>query len=95
VVVDGIRFDSGKEADRYVQLLLMQRGGDIIGLKLKPRFELTINHVKICDYEADFSYFDKTKMKEIVEDAKGCRTRAYRIKKKLMLALLGIDVKEV
>jgi hypothetical protein len=34
-------------------------------------------------------------MKEIVEDAKGCRTRAYRIKKKLMLALLGIDVKEV
>ena len=95
VVLDGIEFDSKKEADRYVQLLLMQRGGDIVGLKVHPRFELAINHMKICAYEADFSYFDKRCLKQIVEDTKGYRTRAYRIKKKLMLAIHGIDVKEV
>lgn len=92
--VDGIEFDSKKEADRYVQLLLMERGGDISGLVVHPPFELAINHVKICDYVADFKYFDKSSCKEIVEDTKGYRTRAYRIKKKLMLALRGIDVRE-
>lgn len=93
-IVDGIEFDSKKEADRYVQLLLMERGGEISGLVVHPAFELEINHVKICGYVADFKYFDESSCKEIVEDTKGYRTRAYRIKKKLMLALRGIDVRE-
>ena len=45
-------------------------------------------------YFADFVYKTKDGT-EIVEDAKGCRTKDYRIKKKLMLSVHGIRLKEV
>lgn len=47
-----------------------------------------------CEYIADFVYKDKNG-NEIVEDAKGVRTPEYRIKRKLMLWVHGIRVKEV
>lgn len=47
---------------------------------------------KACQYVADFTYYQDGKY--IVEDAKGCKTEAYKIKKKLMLYVHGIRIKE-
>lgn len=91
--VDGHTFASGREATRYCQLLLMQKAKLIGDLELQPRYRLEVNGVKVCDYVADFRYREGGGV--VVEDAKGFRTPEYRIKKKLMLALLGIEVREV
>ena len=48
-----------------------------------------------CSYIADFVYTDVYDGMEVVEDAKGVRTEAYKIKKKLMLFRYGIRIKEV
>ncbi len=40
VTVDGITFDSCKEAERYQQLKLLQRAGEIECLRLQVPFEL-------------------------------------------------------
>ena len=50
---------------------------------------------KECSYYADFVYTDVETGKTIVEDAKGVRTTEYIIKRKLMLAVYGIRIKEV
>ena len=47
---------------------------------------------KPCKYVADFTYYQNGKY--IVEDAKGCKTEAYKIKKKLMLYVHGIRITE-
>lgn len=68
-----------------------------IGTKLKVHepFRLVVNGIHICDYESDFTYHRDGKL--VVEDVKspGTITYAYRIKKKLMLALYGIQIQEV
>jgi hypothetical protein len=92
--VDGITFDSKKEAARYVQLRNMQAVGKIEDLQMQVRYRLEVNGLKIADYIADFVYFDTTKARPIVEDVKGVRTAVYRIKKKLMEALHGIEILE-
>ena len=46
-----------------------------------------------CAYIADFVYWENNK--QIVEDVKGFRTKDYKIKKKLMLYIHGIIIKEV
>lgn len=92
-MVDGKKFDSKLEARRYCQLIRLQECGIISNLKCQVRYPLEINGQLICHYVADFSYRD-IDQKEIVEDAKGVRTRDYIIKKKLMLAIHGIRVKE-
>lgn len=96
VKVDGIKFDSMKEAHRYGELRLLQRAGEIRGLKLQVPFELLpkCGSNRAVKYIADFVYWDKDGNK-IVEDAKGCRTEVYKLKKKMMLALLGIEITEV
>ena len=50
---------------------------------------------KACKYIADFVYTDNETGQTIVEDTKGVRTKEYIIKRKLMLYLLGIRIKEV
>lgn len=91
--VDGFVFDSRREANRYVELKLLERAGEIYHLELQPKFEMVVNGMKICDYYADFRYQEGEKT--IVEDAKGVRTDVFRIKKKLLKAIYGIDVVEV
>jgi hypothetical protein len=48
-----------------------------------------------CSYKADFVYFDIEANKTIVEDTKGFRTPEYKIKRKLMLYVHNIRIKEV
>jgi hypothetical protein len=95
--VDGIRFASKKEANRYGELKLMERAGEIEGLKLQPRFVISIDGEDICTFVADFSYMSLqiVPARQIVEDVKGVRTPVFKLKKKLMLAVLGIEVVEV
>ena len=94
-VVDGMTFDSKKEAQRYSDLKLLERGHIISSLKIQPEFKLHVKGFLVCKYRADFSY---TQMGEyIVEDVKSEITRkhpVYGIKKKLMKAVHGIDIKE-
>lgn len=99
-VVDGITFDSKREAKRYGELKLLERGHIISDLRLQPKFMLIASQrrddgkaERACIYIADFAY--KENGKEVVEDAKGMKTRDYVIKRKLMLALHSITVREI
>lgn len=100
VTLDGITFDSARERDRYAELKLLLRSGSITDLKLQPVFELVpaIREdgklvQRAVTYRADFSYRQDGEL--VVEDAKGVRTDVYVLKRKLMMYVYGIDVKEI
>lgn len=94
VVVDGITFDSKKEAGRYRELKMLERAGAISDLRLQVPFELIPkqNGERACLYKADFVYIKDGKM--VVEDTKGIKTDVYKIKRKLMLYRYGIKITE-
>lgn len=90
VTVDGIKFDSIKEANRYLDLKVLKKVGLIKEVELQKVFELQpkyINnkgeHIRAITYKCDFFYYDIKKEKYIVEDTKGFRTDVYKLKKKL------------
>jgi hypothetical protein len=87
-------FDSKAEAKHYRHLRLLEMAGEISGVELQVPFAITIGGFLICTYRADFVYFDRAKRRHVV-DCKGVRTKEYIIKKKLMHAVLGIDIEEV
>lgn len=89
-------FDSKWEAERYGQLVMLQRANQIRDLVTQVKFDIKINNEKICTYIADFTYYEKNKdgVEEfIVEDAKGLETAVFRLKKKLMKAINNIEIK--
>lgn len=93
--VDGILFDSQKEAKHYRDLLARKHAGEICDLILQPVFPIVVNGKKIAKYIADFQYRDLKTDTTIVVDTKGVRTSVYRLKKKLVEALYGIVIVEV
>lgn len=93
VTIDGMTFDSIKEAKRYGELKILQRKGEISGLGCQPRFDLFVNGERICFYRADFDYMQCGK--RVVEDVKGVKTPVYQLKKRLMKACLGITITEI
>lgn len=122
VMVDGITFDSKREAYRYCELKMLERAGVIRCLELQKVFELIPAQYEesgevykrgakkgqpkpgkcieqSVTYKADFYYIESGK--EVVEDVKGCRDPAssayarYVIKRKLMLYIYGIRIKEI
>lgn len=93
--IDGFVFDSKREAIRYQELKLLERAGEIENLELQPKYSVDINGKHICNYFADFRYFDKHYKKTITEDAKGMKTDVYKIKKKLVEAIYSIKIVEV
>jgi hypothetical protein len=106
VTVDGIEFDSKKEAQRYCELKLLQRAGVISKLELQKEFELIPTQridgkvvERACKYKADFAYIQNGR--QVVEDVKGYRDpksagyAKFVIKRKLMLEKFGIRVIEV
>lgn len=92
--LDGIFFDSKRERDRYWQLKMLVRAKKIDNLILQPSFDIVVNTLLICKYIADFSYRDLETGTAIVEDCKGVLTDVYKLKKKLVSAVYGIDIKE-
>lgn len=109
VTVDGHKFDSRKEANRYCELLWLQKARKITNLELQKKYVLIpaqrdcYNKVieRECAYYADFAYIDCDTGELVVEDVKGYRDPAsaayakYTIKRKLMLQLYGIRIKEI
>ena len=89
---DGTWFDSKKEEKRYTELLILQRAGKISNLELQPRYDMILNGVEICYYQADFRYQEGLKL--IVEDVKGFKTPMYNLKKKMMRAFHAIEIFE-
>ena len=81
--IDGIVFDSAKEARRYLDLKLLERCGEIKGLELQVRYELLPKNgcERAVHYVADFRYEENGKL--VVEDVKGVRTREYILKRKM------------
>lgn len=96
--VDGITFDSRKEADRYLTLKAMEEEGLIGNLRrqvryeLIPAFDVDGNHYRPVFYVADFVYVEDGK--EVVEDVKGMKTDVYRLKSKLFARRYGMSIKE-
>ena len=91
-IIDGIRFDSKREAMRYGELKLLECTGQIQNLKTHVRFPLHISGHLLTTYEADFVYLENGV--RVIEDVKGVRTREYRKKKKHMKIEYGIDIRE-
>lgn len=99
-IVNGIAFDSKKEANRYFELSLLEKSGVITDLRRQAKFELIPSQridgkvvERSVNYVADFVY--KQHGKTVVEDTKGFKTKDYIIKRKLMLYIHGIRVKEI
>ena len=98
--VDGIVFDSKREAARYVELRDLERAGKIRDLKRQVRFELISafecdgKHYRPTTYIADFTYTDCETGKGIVEDVKGVRTDVYRLKAKMFAHKFGVAILE-
>lgn len=93
VVYQGQRFDSQRELARWLELSTLAKAGIIRQLARQVRFPLVVNGVKISEYRADFTFLQAGRL--VVEDAKGYPTREYKLKKKLILALYRITIKEV
>lgn len=96
-IVDGEVFDSQKEARRFKQLKILEGQGLIQNLQRQVRYELIPKQKgeRACNYFADFVYTDIANDELVVEDVKGFRTPEYKIKRKLMLYIYGLRIKEI
>lgn len=104
VVVDGEVFDSKKEYYRWCDLRLLERAGKISDLKRQVKYVLISAQrdesgkliEREVSYIADFEYIQDGE--KVVEDTKGYKRGAayqlFSIKRKLMLYLNGIKVRE-
>ena len=111
VEIDGETFASRKEARRYYELKLLERAGEIKNLQKQVKFLLIPSQFeevidakgkpkqkcieRECVYVADYQYQDAHTGELIVEDTKGMRTKDYIIKRKLMLSVYKIRIKEI
>ena len=120
VCVNGLYFDSKKEAKRFMQLLEKQQNGEISSLQTQVKYVLIPSQYESyerygkkgqklkdgrskvereCAYIADFVYVDNSTGETVVEDVKGYRMKGaydlFTVKRKLMLYMHGIKVKEV
>ena len=92
-VVDGITFDSKKEAKRYGELKLLERAGDICDLELQPKYLLGTDDNPVLiksdgypngrrvSYRADFRYYDRRSGWVVVEDCKGYDDARARLRR--------------
>ena len=98
-VIDGITFASKREATRYSELKLLERGKCISDLRLQVPYVLIesqkggIRKELALKYIADFVYFDNELNKQIILDVKGVKTPIYIAKRKLMKSL-GFEITE-
>lgn len=98
--VCGLKFDSKKEANRYLELRFMEGQGRIRNLILQQRIPIIVNKQIVCRYVADFVYEEREgqSWRLVTEDVKSEITRknpVYRLKKKLLAAACGRQIREV
>ena len=119
-ILDGISFDSKKEANRWAELRILEKAGKIEDLRRQVKFELIPAQFEsyprygkkgqrlkdgqtcveqACNYYADFVYLEDGHL--VVEDVKGYKDprsvpyAKFVIKRKLMLWIHGIKIREV
>ena len=94
IELDGITFDSKKEAKRYNELKVLEKLKVISNLRLQVPYVLIekSQYGRSIKYFADFVYLKDGKT--VVEDCKGMRTPIYRLKKRLMAEKYGIIILE-
>ncbi len=86
--VDGITFDSKKEATYWAKIRLLKKSGEVVSIYPQPEFILQEGYVKNGKkirpiiYRADFLVVYKDGHEELI-DCKGVKTKGYRLKKKL------------
>lgn len=95
-VVDGIRFASKREAAYYSELKMREKAGEVYEIELQRRYALTgPTGILMATYVADMVFYDAVQRKTRVVDVKGKETDMFRLKRKMMRALLGIEVEVV
>jgi len=101
-IIDGIRFDSKKEAEYYRFLLMSKNAIEledrVIGIELQPRFDIIVNNVNIGFYKADFKVTyanNSVKVIDVKGYKKGAAYSMFRLKKKLVEAIHNIEVIEI
>ena len=92
--VDGIRFDSKAEAERWQELRLMEKVGAISELKRQVKWPLIVGDTLIGHFVADYQYVVKGDTRVTVEDCKGVRTPMFVWKAKHFLAQYGFAILE-
>lgn len=93
--LDGHKFDSKREAAVYADLKLRERIGEIEGIKVHPKYQITINGQLIANYTADFDFYERERGCRITVDVKSPATakrRDFVLVRKLMKAVHGIEV---
>jgi hypothetical protein len=93
VVTEEGRFASKKEYADWCALKLREKAGLISHLERQVKFPLSVNAQLVTTFIADAVFFENGK--RVVVDSKGVQTPVYRLKKKLMRALLNIEVQEI
>ena len=91
-VVDGLRFASSAEGRRYRELVLLQAAGQIMGLRVQPKYPLQVNGSIIGSYIGDFEYHERGE--KVLEVVKGVRTPVFALKARLVYALYGLTIRE-
>lgn len=93
---DGTVYDSKKEYKRHMELMLLQRAGEISDLKRQVPYELIPKQdgERAVTYVADFVYKDARTGEEVVEDCKGFKTEVYKLKRKMLRYKYGIKILE-
>ncbi len=94
--IEGITFDSKREARRWQELKLLERAGEIERLERQVPFSLVVEGQKIATYTADFRYWTTALPKErVVEDVKSAPTakkRDFVLVRKLMRAIHNVEI---
>lgn len=85
------KFDSIGERDRYKELEILQKKGEISKLLDHVKFWFIVKGIKICSYTCDYTYYDK-EGNYVVEDFKGCITSEFKRSYKMMWAINDIKV---
>lgn len=90
VEIDGIKFDSQKEANYYTELKLRLSAGEIKGFCRQSEFVLAPN----LRYKADFIVFNNDGTADVI-DVKGFKTEVYKLKKKVFEDKFNLKIMEV
>jgi hypothetical protein len=96
-VINGITFDSKKEAEYYGILRLKEKARLIERFEMQVRYNIVVNSQKIGFYKADFVTYKNGKVLEVI-DVKSEMTKklpVYRLKKKMIKAIYGFDIVEI
>lgn len=93
---DNIEFASIKERNFFIYLKQLEEKGEIWNLKLQDKIKAIINSVVVFEYRADFTYDDSRGHHVVdIKSEATCKLPVFRLKKKILKALYGIDIEVV